>query len=72
MLLTGRQKNILDSLISEAIQGNFEGKNNHDSDVQKALKSELPSNIQKEFEEDLPNPCTTLQFITFQKKPKGN
>lgn len=73
MLLTDRQKNIRDSLISEAIQGNFENiKNNYDSDIQEVLKSELPSNIQKEFKDDLPNPCTTSQLIIFKKKSKGN
>lgn len=72
MLLTGRQKKFkIHSLISEAIQGNFESiKNNYDSDVQKVLESELPSNIQKEFEGELPNSCTTLQFIMFQKNQK--
>lgn len=71
MLLTDRQKNIRDSLISEAIQGNFENiKNNYDSDIQEVLKSELPSNIQKEFKDDLPNPCTTSQLIIFKKNQK--
>lgn len=71
MVLTGRQKKIRDSLISEAIKGNFENiKNNYDSDIQEVLKSELPSNIQKEFKDDLPNPCTTSQFIIFQKNQK--
>lgn len=71
MLLTGRQKTIRDSLISEAIQGNFENiKNNYNSDIQEVLKSELPSNIQEEFKGDLPNPCTTLKFTTFQKNQK--
>lgn len=71
MLLTGRQKKIQDSLISEAIQGNFESiESNHDSDIQEVLKSKLPSDIQEKFQEDLPNHCTTLQFITFQKNQK--
>ncbi|WP_353287992.1 hypothetical protein [Wolbachia endosymbiont (group B) of Gerris lacustris] len=71
MLLTGRQKEIRDSLISEAIQGNFESiESNHDSDIQEVLKSKLPSDIQEKFQEDLPNHCTTLQFITFQKNQK--
>ncbi|WP_264337854.1 hypothetical protein [Wolbachia endosymbiont (group B) of Dolichovespula media] len=71
MLLTDRQKKIRDSLISEAIKGNFENiKNNHDSDIQEVLKNELPSNIQEEFKGDLPNPCTTSQFIIFQKNQK--
>lgn len=71
MLLTERQKNIRDSLISEAIKGNFESiKNNYDSDVQKVLESKLPSDVQEKFKEDLPNPCTTLKFITFQKNQK--
>lgn len=71
MLLTGRQKKIRDSLISEAIKGNFESiKNNYDSDVQKVLESKLPSDVQEKFKEDLPNPCTTLKFITFQKNQK--
>ncbi|MFP3024297.1 MAG: hypothetical protein ACEY3K_16000 [Wolbachia sp.] len=71
MLLTDRQKKIRDSLISEAIKGNFENiKNNHDSDIQEVLKSELPSNIQKEFKDDLPNPCTISQLIIFKKNKK--
>ncbi len=71
MLLTDRQKKIRNSLISEAIKGNFENiKNNHDSDIQEVLKSKLPSNIQEEFKGDLPNPCTTSQFIIFQKNQK--
>ncbi|WP_353279379.1 hypothetical protein [Wolbachia endosymbiont (group B) of Xanthorhoe designata] len=71
MLLTERQKTIRDSLISEAIKGNFESiKNNYDSDVQKVLESKLPSDVQEKFKEDLPNPCTTLKFITFQKNQK--
>ncbi|WP_353281023.1 hypothetical protein [Wolbachia endosymbiont (group B) of Cyclophora punctaria] len=34
------------------------------------MKNELPSNIQEEFKGDLPNPCTTSQFIIFQKNQK--